>query len=203
MSTSASLGDIVRRETAGFVSLNLDQIQALELHYALLLRWNRKMNLTTVTKLPDAALRHYCESLFLAARLSAGRVVDVGSGAGFPGIPVAIARPDCMVDLVESHQRKAVFLREASRGMGNVRVAGARAESLRGAGEQPTYEWMISRAVDPVDLLRLRLANRYALLIGAEDVELVKPDEVIPLPWGARRVLAVGTFHVKQSTITH
>jgi 16S rRNA (guanine527-N7)-methyltransferase len=217
MSTSVSLGEIVERETAGFVCLDSHQIEAVERHYELLLRWNRRMNLTTVTKLPEAAIRHYCESLFLAARLTAGRVVDVGSGAGFPGIPVAIARPECFVDLVESHQRKAVFLREASRGMGNVGVIGARAESLLPPGRSasrpsareleyaselgPLYDWMVSRAVNPAELMRLPLARRYALLIGGDDLAVLRPEEVTPLPWGSQRVLAIGTFHVKRAAL--
>lgn len=188
-----SLGEILQRELRGIVELSAAQISALERHYELLLHWNRRMNLTTVTRLPEAALRHYSESLFLAARLSRGEAVDVGSGAGFPGIPVAITRPDCRVTLVESHQRKAVFLREASRGLEEVRVVAARAETL-----QPGYEWLVSRAVDPSELMKLRIARRFAILLGAGDASRLAADDVIPLPWGERRVLAIGTFHVKQ-----
>jgi 16S rRNA (guanine(527)-N(7))-methyltransferase RsmG len=170
------------------------QLEALERHYSLLLQWNRKINLTSVTELPEAATRHYGESLFLAARLSAGRVVDIGSGAGFPGVPVAIARPDCLVDLVEAHQRKAVFLREACRGMANVRVLAVRAETLQGvANADPEYDWQISRAVDPAEVFRLRLARRFAVLIGSEDVGRMNASEVTAVPWGDSRVLAMGT----------
>src|ERR1700692_4023501 len=105
-------------------ALTPQQLTLLEQHYRLLLRWNQKINLTRITNLQDAVRYHYCESLYLAARLPAGalRIIDIGSGAGFPGIPVAIYRPDCSVDLVESHQRKAVFLREAARRSMNVRI---------------------------------------------------------------------------------
>src|SRR4029079_17083947 len=91
--------------------LTPQQLTLLEEHYSLLLRWNQKMNLTRITSLQDAVRYHYCESLYLATRLPQGplRIVDIGSGAGFPGIPVAIYRPDCSVDLVDSHQRKAIF----------------------------------------------------------------------------------------------
>jgi 16S rRNA (guanine(527)-N(7))-methyltransferase RsmG len=195
MSISASLVDLLRKETAGFVSLDFDQLAALERHYRVLLQWNARMNLTTVVDLPAAATRHYGESLFLASKLSDGRVVDVGSGAGFPGIPVAIARPDCAVDLVESNQRKAVFLREATRGLKNVRVLGVRAETLNGPPTDPEerqYDWLISRAVEPSELMRLRIGFRFAILLGADDAAKLSADEIIPLPWGDRRVLALG-----------
>lgn len=194
MSTSASLIDILRQE-AGFISLSPAQLEALERHFELLLQWNAKMNLTSLTELPEAATRHYGESLFLASRLTAGRIVDIGSGAGFPGIPIAIARPDCSVDLVESHQRKAVFLREATRGLPNVRVLGVRAETLiRPGSGDPEYDWLVSRAVDPASLARMPIARQFGILLGAEDVALLRTSSVAALPWGASRVLGIGAF---------
>lgn len=173
----------------GRLALGEREMAALEAHYRVLLQWNRKMNLTTVTRLEEAAIRHYCESLFVGLYVQEGAVVDIGTGPGFPGIPLAIARPACSVDLVEAHQRKAVFLREAARGLGNVRVQAARAESVRGS-----FDWLVSRAVDPRDLMKLRIARRFALLIGAEDASAVSAEELVPLPWGDRRVLALGSF---------
>jgi len=110
-------------------------------HYDLLCRWNKVLNLTTIERLEEAVERHYCESLFLAGHLpESGSFVDIGSGAGFPGFVVAAARPNCSVTLVESHQRKAVFLREASRKLPNVRVRAVRAESIT-----ESFDWLISR----------------------------------------------------------
>jgi 16S rRNA (guanine527-N7)-methyltransferase len=132
---------------------------------------------------------HYCESLFLARFLPSGphRIVDIGSGGGFPGIPVAIFRPDCEISLVESHQRKAVFLREAARELSNVKVIPKRAEDV-----QERFDWLISRAVAPMDVLRLKISNKIALLIGEEDAVKLG-GESTPIPWGNHRVL----FHVK------
>src|ERR1700676_5481105 len=115
---------LLELEFSPYGTLTDDQLILLEQHYQLLLRWNQKMNLTRITTLADAVRYHYCESLYLAQSLpqSALRIVDIGSGAGFPGIPVAIYRPDCEVHLVESHQRKAVFLGEATRGLPNTRA---------------------------------------------------------------------------------
>ena len=149
------------------------------------------LNLTSVDEYEEAVERHYGESLFLAAHLPPGplRIADIGSGAGFPGIPVAVARPDCKVTLIESHQRKAVFLREATRGMTQVRVLAKRAEDVH-----ESFDWVISRAVSYEDLagdLR-RLGFRAALLTGGE----TPPEslgfrwaEPIPLVGGIQRFL--------------
>src|SRR5580693_2056204 len=162
----------------GIVELSPGQIAALQAHYELLVRWNKTVNLTTITSLEEAVERHYCESLFLGTHLPAGalRVVDVGSGAGFPGFPVAILRPECTVALVESHQRKAVFLREARAELGNIRVIGARAETLG----QGSYDWVVSRAVRPSEVLALNLAPQAAVLMSGSDLDRLeqKPNSV-------------------------
>src|SRR5206468_1621010 len=97
-----------------------------------LLRWNRKLNLISVHTEDQMIERHYYESLFLGQHLPTGslRIADIGSGAGFPGFVVAVQRPDCTVNLIESHQRKAVFLREAARDVPNIRVSAKRAEEV-------------------------------------------------------------------------
>ena len=162
-------------------ALTSDQLDLLDQHYRMLQRWNPKINLTRISSLEDIVRFHYCESLYLGSYLPARplRIVDIGSGAGFPGIPVAIYRSDCEVDLVESHQRKAVFLREATRKLSNVRVLAKRADDLVGS-----YDWMISRAVRSEDVFKLNLASNIAVL-GSEGEKL---------PWGESRAL----FHVKR-----
>lgn len=166
----------------------------LEDHYQLLLRWNRKLNLTAIESLDQAVERHYCESLFLAVHLPPRpvRVADVGSGAGFPGFPVAVLRPDCTVTLIESHVRKAVFLREASRSLTNIRVLTQRAERV-----EATFDTVISRAVSYEDLgpILKRISRRADLLTGGE----APPDALgfewlspIALPWGIQRFLRTG-----------
>ncbi len=170
-----------------------EQAAFLERHYELMCRWNRVLNLTRVEELEEAVERHYCESLFLAECLpaSAGeRVADLGSGAGFPGIPLAIARPELAVTLIESHQRKAVFLREATRGVANVRVLGSRAEDV---GE--TFDWVVSRAVSYGDLQPAveRFGSRCALLGGVEEppARWGTSWDVMALPWGKQRYLRI------------
>ena len=185
--------ELLHQRLRGIVALSAGQISALEAHYELLVRWNKTLNLTTITSLEEAVERHYCESLFLAAHLPAGnlRVVDVGSGAGFPGFPVAILRPDCTVALVESHQRKAVFLREASRKIGNVRVIAKRAEEV-----DEEFDHLISRAVSYEDLKvsLKKLALAVDLLTGAEEPPGLGMDwdEPVAVPWGNARFLRMG-----------
>src|ERR1035441_558150 len=142
--------DVLRQRLAGVVELSPGQMEALGAHYQLLLRWNRTLNLTSIRRMEEAVERHYCESLFLGTHLPPGpvRIADIGSGAGFPGFPVAVLRPDCAVTLIESHQRKAVFLRESTRALPNVRVLGSRAEVVT-----ETFDHAISRAVSYEDLV--------------------------------------------------
>ena len=167
---------LLASEFLPYGALNPEQLTLLEGHYQLLLRWNQKINLTRITSMLDAVRYHYCESLYLATRLPAGplRIVDIGSGGGFPGIPVAIYRPESAIDLVESQQSKAVFLREVTRRLANVRVFAKRAENIT-----LSYDWTLSRAVRPTDVLKLNLAPHVAVL-GAEGESL---------PWGEKRAL--------------
>ncbi len=167
---------LLTSEFSPYGPLSSDQLTLLDQHYQMLQRWNLKINLTRINSLTDIVRFHYCESLYLANYLPGRplRIVDIGSGAGFPGIPVAIYRSDCQIDLVESHQRKAVFLREATRNLQNVRVIAKRASDLVGS-----YDWMISRAVRSEDLLMLNLAPNMAVL-GTHGEKL---------PWGESRAL--------------
>jgi 16S rRNA (guanine527-N7)-methyltransferase len=195
-----------RFSSSGQLSPNV--LSELLRHYELLLRWNRTLNLTSITVLEQAVERHYCESLFLGVHLpeSAVSVLDIGSGAGFPGVPMAILRPDCKFTLAESHQRKAVFLREATRHLSNVRVVACRAEDAEGA-----FDWVVSRAVRWPDVLRAarrcgaraqaaasRPSPAVGLLLGQDDAADVRCESgfewqpLVALPWGLRRVLLVG-----------
>jgi len=181
--------ELLVREFGPYGNLTVQQLDRLESHYELLTIWNTRLNLTRIESVEDAVRLHYCESLFVGTKLPPGplRIVDVGSGAGFPGIPIAILRPECAIALVESHQRKGVFLREASRNLDNVNVVTDRAENLR-AG----YDWVVSRAVSPGDIIKLKLANNLALLVGKEEVPGATTRAF--LPWGTSRRLV---FHVK------
>lgn len=187
--------ELIELHFSGYRRLAPEQIAQLYGHWRLLVRWNRALNLTTVAGIEESVPRHYCESLFLSIYLPehAVSVLDVGSGPGFPGIPMAIARPDCEFSLAESHQRKAVFLREATRNCSNVRVEPRRAETLN----TEAFDWVVSRAVRWADVLPL-VRRTGALLVGTEDSAAILRcagfawRAPIALPWGERRVLVIG-----------
>jgi 16S rRNA (guanine527-N7)-methyltransferase len=169
----------------------------LESHFNLLTRWNRRINLTGVDDLEELVVHHYCESIALGSIVPMGklRIMDVGSGAGFPGIPLAIVRPDCFVLLLESDGRKAIFLREATLELQNTLVIRSRVEST-----QQQCHWMVSRAVRWEDLIpeAERLAEHLSLMVSAETADVAIRDQrlrwrqPIALPWGRQKVVLIG-----------
>jgi 16S rRNA (guanine(527)-N(7))-methyltransferase RsmG len=155
------------------------------------------MNLTTVVDVEQAVTRHYAESVFLASFLPVDcrSVIDVGSGAGFPGFPIAAVRPDLEVVLLESIGKKCIFLKEASRGVANVEVVNARAESF-----DRSADCIVSRAVAPKEVAALipRLTSRALMLIAGSDVR--QPWRALsPLPWNSSSVVV--EFHVEHESL--
>ncbi|MEZ4272919.1 MAG: 16S rRNA (guanine(527)-N(7))-methyltransferase RsmG [Myxococcota bacterium] len=118
-------------------------------HWQLVCHWNARTNLTSIRQDQDAAWLHYRDSLELVRFLDAGPILDVGSGAGFPGIPIAMALPDCEVTLLEPRRKRASFLRTAKARLhlDNVRV-------LQGASTDTPdklYAAVVSRATFSAD----------------------------------------------------
>lgn len=114
-------------------------------YLALLDKWNQVYNLTAVRNPSEMVSQHLLDCLAVAPHVSAVTILDVGSGAGLPGIPLALALPHAQVTLLDSSQKKTAFLRQAviELGLGNVTVECARVETWRAA--QP-FELVISRA---------------------------------------------------------
>ena len=179
MCTSTLLVDTIRRELAGRVDVSESQLCAFQSHFELLLKWNPKVQLTTVLDPVKAAIRHYCESAMVAAFLSRGPVLDFGSGAGFPGLVCAIIRPELEFYLLERDIRKGVFLREASRERGNVKVVSA----------PPSVEvaCVTSRAVSLDDVLSSVSAKTFVVLT----TEAIGRGRMTKLPWGDHRYISV------------
>jgi 16S rRNA (guanine(527)-N(7))-methyltransferase RsmG len=199
-----AFADLLRDQIKGIAEISVAQIAALEAHYELMLRWNKTLNLTRITALEEVVERHYVESLFLGSQLPPGglQIADVGSGAGFPGFPIAVLRPDCSVTLIESHQRKAVFLKEASRDLRNVQVLAKRFDAV-----DLKFDWVISRAVSYKDLHGSvgRLSTHLALLTGGE----VPPTEwncvwkeTLGIPGPPGRFLRMGEVSRETSSFT-
>jgi len=177
----------------GLLTLALDTALSTPLlaYLALLARWNRTYNLTAVRDPREMVARHLLDSLAmvpfiddLAAR--GGRLADLGTGAGLPGIPLAIARPGLQVALVESNGKKARFLREAVRqlGLGNVRVAESRIEAFDAPGQ---FDAITARALAALPLILelgghlLAPAGRLLAMKG-----VVPDEEIAALPPGWR-----------------
>jgi len=194
MTESQRFSSILQDKLCGLLSLAPVQLGQLWAHYELLRAWNGRLNLTSVIELDKAAVRHYAESLFLASLLppSALRIADVGSGAGFPGFPVAVALPGTEVFLIESDQRKAAFLREASDLSRNVRVRCLRAQALKN-----NLDVVVGRAVRPAEILNTanRLAECFAILLSRKDADAISAGysaEVKPLPWDEESAVLIG-----------
>ena len=162
------------------VGLSVDPAaaEALARYLGEIRRWNRVHNLTAITS-PEAMIRrHVIESLALRPLLAGTRVADVGSGAGVPGIPLAIAEPDRRFTLIESRGKRAAFLRHVQGVLGlvNVDVQHRRVESMNDAG---TFDTILARALaPPAQLLRLT-------------AHLFAPDTVMLVPTGEQ---AAGEF---------
>lgn len=134
-------------------SAQADQILAY-LH--LLLRWNEKINLTAIRQPEECVTRHFGESLFPARHLQLrGDLLDIGSGAGFPGLALKIAFPGITVTLLEPVAKKRAFLKEAARscGFSKVDVIAERLEDFALAAPPPAFDFATMRAVGNLELL--------------------------------------------------
>jgi 16S rRNA (guanine527-N7)-methyltransferase len=195
-----SLPDAVRRDLdAGLAALGLSDAALASKLFAyleLLDRWNRTYNLTAIRDPREMVGKHLLDSLAMLPHVpGAGRLADLGTGPGLPGIPLALARPGLSVSLVESNGKKARFLREAVRALGlaNARVIEARAEAVAEAG---AYDRITARALDRLaGILKVggHLLAPEGRLLAMKAQRL--DEEVAELPAGWR-VLAVHALHV-------
>ena len=142
----------------GLDALGLDKsrIPALEQFSAFMLERNQVMNLTAITEPKDVAALHLLDSLALipAAGLEAEQIVDVGTGAGFPGMPLAIVRPSLRVTLLDSLGKRVDFLKETCKALelDNTECVHARAEEFAGA-QREIFDAAVSRAVAALPVL--------------------------------------------------
>jgi 16S rRNA (guanine527-N7)-methyltransferase len=172
----------------------------------ILLAWNAKVNLTAIRNPLEILYRHFCESLYarVAVPVETGRLADVGSGAGFPGLPLKILCPNLQVFLIESSIKKATFLAEVIRelGLADARVLVNRYEEL--SEEVAPLDFVCSRAVGEFGPLlewagSKRVAAKQVILwIGARDLQGIQRirswewREPILVPHSLRRLLLVG-----------
>ena len=200
--------DTIHRALAEFkVQVNELQVQQIQQYMRLLLKWNESVNLTAIRDPLEILYRHFCESMYASTLLTVdhGRLADLGSGGGFPGLPLKIIRPELDLCLVESNVKKATFLAEVVRdlGLNGARVLVSRYEELgeeitpldvacsRALGEFPSFlAWASS------ELIR---ARRVMLWIGGRDLDEIRANdqwiwsEPVQIPQSLRRFILVGS----------
>lgn len=200
--TAARLKELL--EGAGLDPLKSGAADRFADYCALLSRWNARINLTAVRDQEGILSRHFVESIAAARALPFGiaTLLDFGSGAGLPGIPIALCRPEIAVTLAESQGKKAAFLREAVRSLDlSIKVHSARAESLAAR-----FDCVALRAVDRMTLAvqaasRLLVPGGWLALMTTEGAsESLRESHgqqfswmtPLPLPGSDRRVFVLG-----------
>jgi 16S rRNA (guanine527-N7)-methyltransferase len=199
--------ETIRRALREFqLETDTQQVLLIQQYMSILRRWNEKLNLTAIRDPLEILYRHFCESMFGASAIpvNKGRLADIGSGAGFPGIPLKIARPELELLVVESNIKKGTFLAEVARELEltNTRVLISRYEELgeeiapvdtvcaRAVGDHlPFLEWAASPQVS---------AGQVALWIGGRDLDEVRKSkfwewlEPVLIPKSLQRYVLVG-----------
>ena len=168
------------------VQLNANQQQQLCDYLDLLHKWNKAINLSAIRELPKMLTHHLLDSLSIIPYIDGATVLDIGSGGGLPGIPVAISLPECQVTLLDSRSKKTRFLEHAKMALAlkNVHVIQQRLADLYA---ERLFDVIVVRAVGPIDELLpdcQRLANKNAKLIymtGVKPTAMPKNSKLIKL----------------------
>lgn len=147
-------------QAAGQQGILISQKQAdcFQRYMELLLEWNQKMNLTAITEPEEVAIKHFVDSLLLFKAVvipEHAKVADVGTGAGFPGIPLAVMRPDLDLTLLDSLNKRLVFLEAVCNGLeiSSTRVHMRAEEAGRQKAFREQFDLVTARAVAPLNLL--------------------------------------------------
>lgn len=188
-------------------ALPADVLEKLQLYLDLLLRWNARMNLTAVHGPRQIIQRHFGESLLAERYVPRGTstLLDHGSGAGFPGLPIALLRPEIQVTLSESQAKKAAFLREAIRttDAANATVHSRRTEDLPA---DQKFNVVTMRAVDnpesawPAAIHRVADDGRLLVLGSAEAASNLTLEQEIPIPNSAGLLQVYVRIYVPRGT---
>jgi 16S rRNA (guanine527-N7)-methyltransferase len=190
------------------LALTSAQVGCLLTYLDLLLRWNQKISLTAIRTPEECVTRHFGESLYLARWIKLeGKLLDIGSGAGFPGLALKIAFPALAVTLLEPVAKKRAFLKEVARAcqMESVEVRSERLDDFIRRELPVAFDYVTVRAVGQLERLVQGAAallkagghlclwvsvEQAASLIGAE--EWFRWEQPIPLPLSRRREIRVG-----------
>lgn len=198
----------IRRVLSDFsVMVSASQAAQIQKYMTLLLAWNDKVNLTAIRDPLEILHRHFAECMFAASvvPLAKGRLADVGSGGGFPGVPMKIISPDLQVSLVESNARKAVFLAEVIRELqlNDTHVLVNRYEEL-GEEELAPLDYVCTRALGHFGAFLAWAgspeiaAKEVVLWVGGRDLDEVRAlkgwqwRDALAIPRSLQRFLLVG-----------
>ena len=151
ITNSTTLTEILSQSTFDFTDCQLRQF---ELYYRLLLEWNAKINLTTLTTPAEVGIKHILDSLLALPNTASGRIIDVGTGLGMPGLAFKIYRPDLEITLLDSLQKRLRFLEVviAELGLSGITLQHGRAEDLE-PSERESYDLATARAVAGLNVL--------------------------------------------------
>jgi 16S rRNA (guanine527-N7)-methyltransferase len=205
--TRTRLQELLR--AAGLTPLDDETAGRFGNYLSLFLRWRRRLNLSGVRDEEGILSRHFIESIAVARALPPGirTLLDFGSGAGLPGIPIALCQPEIAVTLAESQGKKAAFLQEAVRVLGiHAKVHAGRAETLAG-----DFDCVILRAVDKMPkavaaaVPRVAPEGWLALMTTTGELEGLRRaagtefswPTVKQLPSGAHRIVAWGSRRLR------
>ena len=170
------------------IELNNNQIELLEKYYNLLIEWNEKINLTTITNHDDVYLKHFYDSLTLVKEIDFTKdinICDVGSGAGFPGIVLKIVFPNLKITLIDSLQKRVNYLNEIIKelGLSNIEAFHYRMEDYSKEHEEE-FDYITARAVASLEIIseisvRALKINGHMVFMKAncdEELELFAPN---------------------------
>lgn len=193
------------------LGLGPELIEPLETFSRMLLEKNQVMNLTAITDPRDVAALHLLDSLALVklAGLESQRVVDVGTGAGFPGVPLAIARPSARVTLLDSLGKRVDFLRESCRtlGLDNVECVHGRAEEFAGERRE-TFDLAVSRAVAALPVLcelclpLVKVGGAFWAMKSVDTEEEISASKTAVKVLGGR-IQAVSDYTIPTTEVVH
>lgn len=199
----------IRDSLSPFIDAISDEaLDRLLAYLQLLLRWNRKINLTSISTAEDCVTRHFGESFLVSRMVSLrGRLLDIGSGAGFPGLALKLIAPNLRVVLLEPVGKKRAFLKEAARtcGMTSVQVDARRLEEFSRSEEAGSFDIITVRAVGGLESLipaattLLNSEGCLCLWVGSGQVKGIRDQnpalqwqESLAIPLSDERQLLVG-----------
>ena len=191
-------------------NFSVEQLEKFYKYMNLLIEWNEKMNLTAITEPNDIILKHFIDSITINKYIeNSVKVVDVGTGAGFPGIPLSIIRPDLQITLVDSLNKRLMFLQEIKKELElkNIDIVHARAEEFgQNKNYRETFDIATSRAVANLSTLSeylvplVKIKGKCVCMKASDaDEEIKQAENAVNILGG--KIVKVEKFNLPNSDI--